>query len=234
MIVIPAVDILDKKVVRLEKGNFDKKKVYSQDPETVIERYIELGFNTIHVVNLEGAKDNKSLNLLVKLVKKFPNRLQVAGGISNYNYATKLLNEGAKSVVIGSAAARKEEWIKTLAYQYKDRVIVALDVVENEVKSSGWLKNTNLSIYNLLDHWYHKGINNFLVTDIDRDGLLSGPNIKLYRKILNRYVGIKLIASGGVSSIEDIKRLEQNKLNAVVVGKAIYENKINLGELNAS
>src|SRR6056297_1034485 len=165
MIVIPAVDILDKKVVRLEKGNFNKQKIYSQDPKLVIKKYIEMGFNTIHVVNLEGAKDNKNLNLLLELVKNFPNKLQVAGGISNYNYANQLLLQGAKSIVIGSAATRKEEWIKTLAYQYKDRVIIALDVVGNEVKSSGWLKNTNISIFNIIDYWYNKGINNFLVTD---------------------------------------------------------------------
>jgi len=234
VLVIPAVDILDNKVIRLEKGNFNKKTTYGSKPEEAISKFISKGFDTLHVVNLEGAKSNKNRNLLINLVKKFPNKLQVAGGINNYEYANRLLKNGAKAIVIGSAAIRKEEWIETIYCQYKERVIIALDVKGETVRSNGWLKNTNTTIYELLDYWYYMSFRNFLVTDIDRDGLMVGPNLKLYEKIMNRYVGINLIASGGVSSLEDIKTLEDNGLKKVVVGKALYEKRINLGELNAS
>ncbi|MFP4456917.1 MAG: HisA/HisF-related TIM barrel protein [Clostridia bacterium] len=234
MLIIPAVDILNNKVIRLEKGNFNKQTIYSKKPEEAIAYFINNGFQTIHVVNLEGAKGSENKELLLNLVKQFPGKLQVAGGISSYEYANKLLKNGAKSIVIGSAAIRKEEWIETIFCQYKQRVIIALDVSEEIVKSSGWLENTNTTIYKLLDYWYYKSFRNFLVTDINRDGLMVGPNIELYKNIINKYVGINLIASGGVSSLDDIEDLEDNNLKKVVVGKALYENKISLGELNVS
>ncbi len=230
MKVIPAVDILDNKVVRLKRGDFNQKTVYSSNPSDIIRTFIKAGFDLIHVVNLLGAKSNANKDILFDLVKEYPHRLQIAGGIKTEDMAKELLNIKARRIVIGTAAAIKARWLNSFTDSEKDRIIIAFDIDGTEVKTNGWLKSTRFGLDSLIKYYKDIGYSKFLVTDIQKDGLEKGPSFELYKMILKDHE-ISLIASGGVSSIKDLQHLKENGLSEAIVGKAIYESRIKLYEL---
>ncbi|MBN2795173.1 MAG: 1-(5-phosphoribosyl)-5-[(5-phosphoribosylamino)methylideneamino]imidazole-4-carboxamide isomerase [Clostridia bacterium] len=222
----PAIDIYNGQGVRLLKGDFNKVKVYG-DPLTLIDKFIENGATDLHVVDLNGAKqmgDNQ--NLILELLKKKIN-IQIGGGIRNLSIAESYLKNGAKTIVLGTAAIKDFEMVKTLNQKYPNQIAIALDARKGELSVEGWLEQVNLSMDVLLTQLMAIGLKRIIYTDILRDGMLSGPNFKMYEKLVKRK-GLEVVASGGISSSEDVKQLEQIGVFGMIVGKALYENHIKL------
>jgi phosphoribosylformimino-5-aminoimidazole carboxamide ribotide isomerase len=234
MKIIPAIDILNGKLVRLEKGEYQSYKVYSENPFKVTRQFSENGFDLIHIVDLAGSKDGRINTLdLVNLIKsKLKIKIQFGGGIRTLNDVERLINYGVDKIVIGSISViEKNEFEKILNKFHPDKIVVAIDSEDEIIKIKGWTENSGVNIYNHINYCLALGVNTFLCTDIKKDGMLAGVNNQLYKKLQTKYPEIKIIASGGVSKIEDVKSLQSQNLYAVVIGKAIYENKIELKEL---
>ncbi len=234
MLIIPSIDIFKNKVVRLEKGNFNNITYYSNSPYKQAELYESLGFKLIHIVDLEGSKTGKfTATASIKEIKENTGlKIEFGGGIRNSKNVDELLSSGIDYVVIGSLSIKnKDEFENIVKNNSSEKIIVAADVNDEMIKVSGWTEETEISIHSHIDFCKRLGINKFLVTDISRDGMLSGTNKLLYKKILAEQPKINLIASGGIKDLEDIKSLEEINPYGVIVGKAIYENKIDLKEL---
>ena len=234
MLIIPSIDIYNDKVVRLRKGDFGNITYYSNSPYEQAEIYESLGFKLIHIVDLEGSKTGKftAITSINKIKKNIRLKIEFGGGIRNAKNVDELFSAGIDYVVIGSLSIKdKNEFEKIVQTHQAEKIIVAADVNNNMIRVSGWTEETEISIYSHIDYCTKLGINKFLVTDISRDGMLSGTNKNLYENILKRKPGINLIASGGIKDIDDIKSLEEINPYGVIVGKAIYENKIDLKEL---
>lgn len=225
LLMIPAVNIINKKTVCSDIKDIDGRRIYKKSEEAVISMCETKEFNMIHVTNLSDVKSKGNVNSLLKLVKKFPNKLQVAGGIDNYAFANQLLENGAKSIVIGSAAARKEEWINTLLWQHKEKVVISLNVKTDFAEITGSRYDVNARAYELLDFWFNKGFKRFLIADIYSNGQFTASNIDFYKNICRKYVGIKVIAAAKVFNIEDIQSLSEINLYAIILGENIVRKK---------
>jgi phosphoribosylformimino-5-aminoimidazole carboxamide ribotide isomerase len=234
MTIIPAIDLIDGQCVRLTKGDYDTKKVYNTDPLEVAKHFEENGFTRLHLVDLDGAKAGKVINLSVLESICNNTQLQVdfGGGIKTDEDLEKVLNAGAFQVTIGSLAvkdpAKVKEWISKFG---ADRIILGADVKDRRIAVSGWLETSAIDLFDFIEDYYSCGIRNVLCTDISKDGMLEGPAFELYSELMKRFTDLKLIASGGVSGIEDVRKLKDLGIPAVVIGKAIYEGRISLREL---
>lgn len=234
MLIIPSIDIYENKVVRLAKGDFNKVSYYSSTPIDQAKHYESLGFKMIHIVDLEGSKTGKfAATHSVKEIKEKTNlRIEFGGGIRSLEDVNQLFSAGIDFVVIGSLSIKnKNEFENIVKKNPAGNIIAAADVKNEMIQVYGWTEETQTTIYSHIEYCKNIGVNNILVTDISRDGMLSGTNRILYQKILKAYPDINLIASGGIKDIKDIKNLKEIDPYGVVVGKAIYENKINLKEL---
>ncbi len=234
MIIIPAIDLIDGKCVRLTKGEYDTKKVYSDDPLEMAKRFESHGFKRLHLVDLDGAKAGKVVNLeVLETICAYTSlKVDFGGGIKSDQDLERVLNAGADQVTIGSLAVKDPEKLKGWIAKYgPDRIILGADVKDRNIAVSGWLETSNLDLFDFIDRYYQLGIRHVLCTDISKDGMLQGPAFELYNEIMTGYPDLKLIASGGVSGIEDIKQLKENEIPSVVIGKAIYEGRIELNEL---
>ncbi len=234
MLIIPSIDIYKDKIVRLKKGDFNNITYYSNSPFDQSKLYESLGFKLIHIVDLEGSKTGKftAISSIKEIKKNTHLEIEFGGGIRNAKNVDDLFSAGIDYVVIGSLSIKnKNEFENIVKDNPADKIIVAADVNNEMIRVTGWTEETETSIYSHIDYCREQGINKFLVTDISRDGMLSGTNKILYEKILKNKPGINLIASGGIKDIEDIKSLEGINPYGVIVGKAIYENKIDLKEL---
>lgn len=234
MIIIPAIDLIDGNCVRLTKGEYDTKKVYSDDPLDMAQRFEESGFQRLHLVDLDGAKVGKVVNLSVlqRICSNTSLKVDFGGGIKSDEDLQKALNAGADQVTIGSLAVKAPEKVKEWITEYgAERIILGADVKERMIAVSGWLETSNLDLFDFIDSYYELGIRHVLCTDISKDGMLQGPAFDLYIEIMEKYSDLQLIASGGVSGIEDVKQLKANGIPSVVIGKAIYEGRIDLSEL---
>ncbi len=221
MLIIPAIDILDGKLVRLEKGNYNSGKVYSDDPFSVASIFDEIGFDLIHIVDLSGSKEGKiqTIDLLKKIKSNLKIKIQFGGGIRSADDVKLLLEIQVDFLVIGSLSIiNPEEYEK-------------IDSKNELVRIKGWTQNSQISVYDHIEFCFSKGTTKFLCTDITKDGMLSGPNLSLYKKIKELFPQINLIASGGISSLSDVLELKEINIYGAVIGKAIYENKIDLKEL---
>lgn len=229
MKIIPAIDILDGKCVRLLKGKKEDVKVYFENPIDAAQFLTDKGFDKLHVVDLDGAFSGSISNLeTLKAIKnKFNLHVQYGGGIRSIAKAEEILQTTVDQIIIGTMAIKDDEAIEYLIKQYNDRIIVSLDVNGNKVAIKGWEEDSQVTIDQALEKLIGYGLKYVLITDISRDGTLEGPNIKLYQRILETYA-VNLIASGGVGSDDDLKQLEAINVKQVVVGKAIYENTIKL------
>ena len=234
MTIIPAIDIIDGKCVRLTKGDYSQKTIYNENPLEVAMQFEDAGLQRLHLVDLDGAKagDVKNWKVLEKIAGKTKMIIDFSGGISTQKNLEITLNSGATFASIGSIAVKDEftftGWL--LAYG-ADRFIIGADVRDEQILIKGWTESTTLTVFDLIEKYKLKGVKQFFCTDVSKDGLLAGPSVDLYKKILNEYPSIDLIASGGVSSIKDLEVLREVGCSEAIVGKAIYENKISLSEL---
>lgn len=234
MIVIPAIDIYQDKVVRLSKGDFENVTYYKNTPAKQAKVFEELGFQLIHVVDLLGSKTGKFTAIdSVKEIKRRTNlKVEYGGGIRDAKSLVELFNSGIDYSIVGSLSIKNKKEFELIVKQFTpSKIIAAVDVKDEEVFVSGWTESTNVSVFEHIEFCRTLGIEYFICTDISKDGMLTGSNLDLYKKILDKYDSIKLIASGGVKDIQDIEKLNEINPYAVVVGKAIYENKIDLKEL---
>jgi phosphoribosylformimino-5-aminoimidazole carboxamide ribotide isomerase len=234
MIIIPAIDLIDGKCVRLTKGEYDTKKVYSDNPLEMAKRFEESGFQRLHLVDLDGAKAGKVVNLSVlhRICSNTSLKVDFGGGIKSDEDLEKVMNAGADQVTIGSLAVKAPEKVMEWITEYgAEQIILGADVKERMIAVSGWLETSNLDLFDFIDSYYQLGIRHVLCTDISKDGMLQGPAFDLYTEMIKKYSDLQLIASGGVSGIEDVKQLKANGIPSVVIGKAIYEGRIDLNEL---
>lgn len=234
MLIIPALDILDGKLVRLEKGKYESCKVYSDNPFELAEQFSSYGFDLLHIVDLSGSKNGRicSLDLITKIIDKLKIRIQFGGGIRTLLGAELLFNSGVNKIVIGSiSVSDKLEFEKIIKYYGTENIICAIDSYNENIRIKGWTQKTGITIYQHINYCIGLGTNTFLCTDIEHDGMLDGPNINLYKKLITQFPSTQIIASGGVSCVDDIKKLKSIGVYGLVTGKAIYENKIELKEL---
>ena len=232
--IIPAIDIIEGKCVRLTKGDYEQKKVYNENPLEVAKEFANAGLNRLHLVDLDGAKAGvvKNWKVLENIASKTNLLIDFSGGISSNKDVSICFDSGAAYAAVGSIAVKDEKtltgWL--LAFGV-DKFIIGADVREEKLAIKGWTETTDLSVFDLIENYKTKGVKQFFCTDINKDGLLEGTGIDLYKKILNQHPSIDLIASGGVSSINDLLLLREAGCRGAIVGKAIYEKKILLRDL---
>ena len=231
---IPAIDIINGQCVRLTKGDYDQKTVYRDSPAEVAREFEELGFKRLHVVDLDGAKSKHIVNteVLQAITKTTRLRVDFGGGIKTDKDIETTFENGAEMVTVGSiAVTHPERFIAWLQKYGAERLILGADVRNGKISINGWKEDSTEDLLPFLKKYIEAGVKNVLCTEISKDGTLQGPAIELYRSVMKEYPDLHLIASGGVSSIEDIQALNEAGIPAVVFGKAIYEGKINLKEL---
>jgi phosphoribosylformimino-5-aminoimidazole carboxamide ribotide isomerase len=233
MQIIPAIDILNGKVVRLSKGDYNQVEIYSVSIIEMLEKYIASGIELIHIVDLNGAKGEFiNQEIIEKSIKNLSIKIQLGGGIRTVYKATELIDSGISRVIVGTAAIVENEFLKNLAkLANPENVVLGIDVLDKKLKVNGWQKDVEISLKNYIIKALDFGYINFLCTDISKDGLLQGPSINLYNELLEEFPEMNLIASGGVKDMKDIKSLSQTGAKEVVVGKAIYEGFIKLEEI---
>lgn len=240
MYIIPAIDVLDKKVVRLREGNYQDVTTYPVTLEEMIERLKANGTELIHIIDLNGAKgDFSNKSYLYEVINKTDIKVQYGGGVRSIEMARNLLDAGVYRVIVGTQAITNPEFLDELSElncgkeKCSDQVVVAIDVLDEVIKYSGWLESSPVKLIDYIDRCLGLGFFRFLCTDIDKDGKLGGAGIGLYEKLLDHSPIIKLIASGGISSMEDIENLSRLRVESCVVGKAIYEDRIQIEEIQA-
>jgi phosphoribosylformimino-5-aminoimidazole carboxamide ribotide isomerase len=234
MLVIPAIDIYFGKVTRLLQGDFDNAEYYEGTPFDYALKYESIGIEWLHIVDL-AASLNGNISVMPQLKEIISNtnlKIQFGGGIKNLVNAGKAIECGVSRMIIGSVSiTNKTEFEKIYKEFGAENIVVASDVIDETVFVKGWTHKSRVTLWNHIEYCISIGIKYFLCTDISKDGTLKGPNTELYNRIMEKYPNIKLIASGGISSMEDILELRNNKIYAAVIGKAIYENKISMEEL---
>jgi phosphoribosylformimino-5-aminoimidazole carboxamide ribotide isomerase len=232
--IIPAIDIIDGKCVRLTQGDYNQKTVYNEDPVEVAKMFEDAGIKRLHTVDLDGARSSHVVNTrVIERIATHTNlTIDFGGGIKSDEDLRKAFDAGAQMVTIGSVAVKEPELFASWTETYGgDKIILGADVKNGYISISGWLEEGEQKLMDFICHHTKNGIHNVLCTDISRDGMLQGPAIDLYKDIMEHYPTLHLIASGGVSCINDIERLNEAGIPAVVFGKAIYEGRINLKEL---
>lgn len=231
---IPAIDIINGQCVRLTKGDYDQKTVYRDSPAEVAKEFEQIGFKRLHVVDLDGAKSKHIVNssVLRRITTETQLTVDFGGGIKTNEDIENAFTAGASMVTIGSVAVTNPELFMGWIEKYgAERIILGADVRYGKISINGWKENSAEDLLPFLRKYIDAGVRNVLCTEISKDGTLSGPAISLYKEMMEAYPKLHLIASGGVSSIDDIKALDSAGIPAVVFGKAIYEGKINLNEL---
>ncbi len=232
--IIPAIDIINGACVRLTKGDFNVSKTYNSNPAEVAKSFVDAGFTRLHVVDLDGAKLGKITNLevLKNISASTTAEIDFGGGIKTIEDMQQVINAGAAYVTLGSIAVKNPALIDKAIQQFgSDKFFIGADVLNEQIKISGWLEDGGINLFDFLEKMTAKGINYFFCTDIQKDGMMEGASVDLYKKIIHRFPGIRLIASGGVSTLSDIEELKSAGCRGAIVGKAIYENLISLQDL---
>lgn len=234
MRIIPAIDIIEGKCVRLSKGDYNTKKIYNEDPVEVAQQFEDAGLQYLHLVDLDGAKAKHIVNwkVLEKLANKTRLRIDFGGGIKSDEDLRIAFESGAQQITGGSIAVKEPvkftSWITAYG---AEKIILGADALDGKIAVSGWQEESDMEIESFIQDYVEKGIEYVISTDISKDGMLEGPSFDLYRSIQEKMPEIKLIASGGVSSMDDLVKLKENGLEGAIVGKAIYENRVSLKEL---
>tara|TARA_B100000965_G_scaffold398727_1_gene417331 strand:+ start:13167 stop:13886 length:720 start_codon:yes stop_codon:yes gene_type:complete len=234
--IIPAIDVISGKAVRLTKGDYNQKKEYSDSPLEVAQRFEQAGITHLHLVDLDGAKAQKPQNLEVLEVISSKTRLRVdfGGGVKSGESLEAVLKAGAQQVTAGSIAAKDPEMVFSWLKHYgAEKVILGADVIDEKIAISGWQEDSGLDLFPFLEQYLAKGVTYCICTDVSKDGMLQGPSIELYKKIIKEFPQLKLIASGGVAELNDLYELREAGLYGAIIGKAYYEGRISLDELAA-
>jgi len=232
--IIPAIDIIDGKCVRLTRGDYETRKIYDIDPQSAAKRYADIGIKRLHVVDLDGAKAGHLVNdtAIKAICSVAGSDIDLGGGIQSDADIRKAFTLGAKQIIAGSIAAWESAIVARWLVEYgADKIILGADFKHGKIAVSGWQESTGFDLMTYLDDYISRGIKTVISTDISRDGMLEGSAEKTYEMIKLRYPGLELIASGGISCMDDIKRLNDLNIDGVIVGKAIYEDKISLNEI---
>lgn len=229
MIILPAIDLFEKKAVRLLKGDYEKMTVYSENPIEIARDFEEKGAKYIHMVDLEGAKDGSVPNIsVVSQVAKETNLfVEIGGGIRNIETADKYFLAGVNRVILGTAAVNDEDFLKKALDKYGERIAVGADVKDGFIAIKGWLEKSQVSLEDFFEKMEKLGVDNIICTDISRDGAMRGTNLEMYKRLSEKYK-VKITASGGVSDIDDVKKLRQMNLYGAIIGKAYYTGAIDL------
>lgn len=234
MQIIPAIDIIDGKCVRLTQGDYAQKTIYNENPLEVAQEFESIGVTRLHLVDLDGAKLGKVVNykVLEKIASKTKLSIDFGGGIKTDDDIETVFNYGADLATVGSIAVKNKElffsWIKKYG---AEKIFLGADVKNEKIAIGGWLETTNVSIYDFIGENLNEGVKHVFCTDISKDGLLQGPSIDLYKKMIGKFPELNLTASGGVSQLSDLVELKQIGCSGAIVGKAIYEGRISMNEL---
>lgn len=235
-VIIPAIDIIEGKCVRLTQGDYSQKKIYNEHPLEVAKMFEDAGLHRLHLVDLDGAKAGKVTNwkVLEKLASQTKLVIDFGGGITSENDVNIIFNSGATYATVGSIAVKNEalftSWLDSFG---ANRFLLGADVKEEKIAIHGWLKTTKIWVYDFIRKYLDKGIQTIFCTDVSKDGKLEGPSIDLYKNIIKECKGIHLVASGGVSNIKDVEDLIEIGCTGVIIGKAIYEGRITLPQLKS-
>ena len=235
MKIIPAIDLMEGKCVRLSQGDFGTRKIYNENPLEVAKEFEDNGIEYLHLVDLDGAKSNKIVNYktLEHIASKTNLKIDFGGGLKSNNDLKIAFESGAQQITGGSIAAQKPELFTSWIQKYGGtKIILGADCLNRKIATNGWLQNTEIDVLELIQNYEKQGIQYVICTDISKDGMLSGPSIALYKDLISS-TNIKLIASGGVSNLEELYELKALGCEGAIVGKAIYEGKITLKQLRA-
>lgn len=235
MEIIPAIDIIDGKCVRLTKGDYSQKKIYNEHPLEVARQFEDAGLSRLHLVDLDGAKAGAVRNwkVLETVAGKTSLRIDFGGGVKTEKDVNILFDCGAAWATVGSLAVKDEDEFTRWLQQFgADKFLLGADVKNEKIAVGGWLETTDIWIYDFIEKYIGKGIKQLFCTDVAKDGLLEGPSTQLYKSIITKFRDLYFIASGGVSSIQDLDELQNIGCKGVIVGKAIYEGRISLKELS--
>ena len=234
MRIIPAIDIINGECVRLSKGDYNKKTVYSKNVLDVAKNFEDNGIQFLHLVDLDGAKQNRIINykILEKISSQTNLIIDFGGGLKSEEDIKIAFENGAKQVTLGSIAVKNPElFLETLEKYGKEKIILGADARKEKIAVSGWLEESQTNIYDFIKEKTEDGIQYVISTDIDKDGMLEGPSFDLYEKIIGENPNIKLIASGGITSASDLEKVKSIGCEGAIIGKALYENRIKFNDL---
>lgn len=234
MRIIPAIDIINGECVRLSKGDYNKKTIYSKNVLDVAKNFEDNGIQFLHLVDLDGAKENRIINYktLEQISSKTSLIIDFGGGLKSEEDIKIAFESGAKQVTLGSVAVKNPElFLETLEKYGKEKIILGADAKKEKIAVSGWLEASEMNIYDFIKEKTEDGIQYVISTDIDKDGMLEGPSFDLYEKIIAKNPNIKLIASGGITSTNDLVQLNSIGCEGAIIGKALYENRITFNDL---
>jgi phosphoribosylformimino-5-aminoimidazole carboxamide ribotide isomerase len=234
--IIPAIDIIDGKCVRLTRGKFGTKKIYNENPLEVANAIQAAGIRRLHMVDLDGARQKEIINwkVLEKVAIYTSLEIDFGGGIQSDDDIELAFNSGASQVVVGSIAVKNKEMVQNWMEQYgREKLILGADVKDGKIAIHAWKDQTEYELFTFLEEYYRMGFQQVICTDISRDGVLEGPSFALYESIKKQIPDLDVIASGGVGTVKDITKLEQSNIDGVIIGKALYEGKIKLEELKS-
>ena len=234
MRIIPAIDIINGKCVRLSQGNYNLKTIYGDNPLDMAKRFEDSGNRYLHLVDLDGAKSNSIVNHLVleQIALKTSLKVDFGGGLKSSKDIEKAFDYGANQITLGSLAVSNPDLFFDLLERYGfQKIILGADFLNGKIKTNGWLEDSGKDLINFIDDFVSRGVNYVIPTDISKDGMLKGPSLSKYKEILKNFKNISLIASGGISVIQDLEELKSIGCEGAIIGKAIYENKIDLKSL---
>lgn len=232
--IIPAIDLIEGKCVRLTQGDYGQKKIYNENPLEVALQFEDAGLKRLHLVDLDGAKAKKVVNwkVLERIASKTSLHVDFGGGVQSDDDLKIAFESGAKQVTGGSIAVKQpdlfEHWLKTYG---GDKIILGADAKNEKIAVSGWEEGTSIWVYDFVEEYVEKGVQYTISTDVAKDGLLQGPSFDLYKNLQDKCPDLNIIASGGIAGIEDVEKLAEMNIYGVIIGKAIYENRISLADL---
>ncbi len=235
MRIIPAIDIINGKCVRLTQGDYNRKKIYNENPLEVARMFEDAGLEYLHVVDLDGAKSKEIVNyrILESIANRTRLKVDFGGGIKSKKDVRIAFDSGAQQITIGSLSAKNPELFIEILNEYgSDKIILGADAMNEKIAINGWQENTSINVLDFINDKRKRGVKNIICTDISKDGMLEGPSFILYQKILGNNSEVNLIASGGIRNQSDVLQLLELGCEGAIIGKAIYENRISLKELS--
>ncbi|MDQ6757456.1 MAG: 1-(5-phosphoribosyl)-5-[(5-phosphoribosylamino)methylideneamino]imidazole-4-carboxamide isomerase [Bacteroidota bacterium] len=234
MQIIPAIDIIDGKCVRLSKGDYNEKTVYYDKPLDAAKSFEDAGLQRLHIVDLDGAKKGgiKNLKVLQTIATNTKLKIDFGGGIKNIDDVSNVFNAGASIITLGSIAVKYPEIIEEWVMEFgADKILIGADVLHENIKVSGWIEDGGINVFAFIGKMVAAGVKNIFCTDISKDGMMQGPSIDLYKKVMLQFPSVNFIASGGVSNIDDVIKLKEIGCSGIIIGKAIYEGRLTLSQL---